>query len=143
MARSTLWFIVSQDGELATFSVDGVTVAPYVFTYEQQALLACDHEIWPEDVRDLLVVRPGPATKFLDALSMGFPGTQPRAPDALSLNGKPGELLSGLIPLTSAGARLLDEINCTTFEEKAAAQGFLWATALTEIKLALGQTQPH
>tara|TARA_Y100000310_G_scaffold282353_1_gene303489 strand:+ start:3987 stop:4430 length:444 start_codon:yes stop_codon:yes gene_type:complete len=145
-SSKSLWFIVEHDHDNpVSFFVEGpVLISPYLYTKERDALAAVEDDHWPEDVADKIVAKPGPHHLFLDALKAGFPNTQPKSPDVFSLNGDPGSMLSGLVPLTAEGAAFVDRVGNTNFwGEIAQYPGALHLHAVETMNIALGISGPN
>jgi hypothetical protein len=140
MSDDTLWFIVNHENDgPVTFGVEGVVISPYLFSDYDEAILAVADEVWPKEVAKTLVVKPGPAERFLNAMLHGFPNTKPKPPDAIAFNSEPGNLFSGLLPLTPAGAALADRLGGTDFWGTLAAHpGALRQSAVETVRIALG-----
>ncbi len=141
-----LWFIVEHEHDNpVSFFVEGeVVISPYLFVKERDALAAVSSDIWPENLAEKIVARPGPHNVFLDALKAGFPRTLPKPPDVFSLNAKPGSMLSGLVPLTTGGAAFVDRVENTTFwTEIAQYPGALHLHASETMNIALGFSGPN
>jgi len=135
-----LWFLVENEhNSPVTYLVENrVVISPYLYIKERDALTAAHHEIWPSPVADKIVARPGPSELFLNALQFGFPNTRPKPPDAFSLNGSPGLLLTGLVPISREGAVLADRLGGTGFWTELADNGLLISHAIQTMKVALG-----
>ena len=139
-----LWFIVSRERDNpVTLKVKGATISPYAFTDYDSAMIAVKDDTWPEGIAEQLVVKSGSCPEFLKALVLGFPNTSPNAPDVISLNSEPGDLLSGLHPLNMAGAVLIDELHGQTYwTELAPLPGVLAQSASDAILIALDLKEP-
>lgn len=141
MAKSkSLWFLVENERNApVTFFVEGkVVISPYLYISERDALAAAHADVWPPPIASRIVARPGPHELFLNALKAGFPNTMPKAPDIFSLNGSPGKLLTGLVPLSKDGAAFADRIGNTTFWTELAEHGLLIPHAVEMMNVALG-----
>ena len=141
-----LWFLVEHEHDNpVSFFVEGrVVISPYMFINERDALAAVEDDHWPDEVASKIVARPGPHTLFLEALKAGFPNTQPKPPDVFSINGEPGTMLSGLVPLTKDGAIFVDQVSNTTFwSELSEFPGALHTHAVEAMNIALGFSGPN
>ncbi len=141
-----LWFLVEHEHDNpVSFFVEGqVIISPYLYVKERDALAAAEDDQWPEGLGEQIVARPGPHHLFIEALKSGFPNTRPKSPDAFSLNGEPGTMISGLIPLTADGAAFVDRVNETTFwGEIAQFPGALHRHAIEAVNIALGFSGPN
>lgn len=140
MSDRTLWFIVNRETHHPIKLVQGeITVGPYVFSQEQDALDALQSNVWPQEIPSSLVVKPGSFLMFLKQLAQGLP---PALPDAISFNSTPFELLGGLYPLTKKGAVFADEVQGSDFW-KGMSAGQMYEHTTEVLKISVGISQAN